>query len=161
MGRATVLAALYIAIQAALITTGDERIRGAFGFRMFPESSTLRAHLARRVGPQRKLVPVEHGEWQGRDSGGGGIRTIRWRDWVPQRELSRFDGPVTVSYTLESHVAEFHAALDYVASRIPKDGETYALVLVVDGNLNGHERRHFEFESEVPAEEDERDGRSR
>jgi hypothetical protein len=146
--------AAYLAVQVALILTAGRRPEAAFGFRMFPESSTLQVHLARRVeastGQGTALVGVEDGTWTAKDA--AGVKHIfRWGDRVKEQELNAFDFMHHASYGLRTQLTRFAAALDYVASHVSEDAETRALVLEITYQKNGREPAHTVFESALPA----------
>jgi hypothetical protein len=54
-------AAAWIAGQAALVLTAARRPDHAFGFRMFPEASTIEIHLSRET--ERGSLDAPRGEW--------------------------------------------------------------------------------------------------
>src|SRR4051812_16331863 len=98
-------AAAYLAVQAALVLTAGQRADAAFGFRMFPESSTMELHLARRVeaptGHGTTLVPVEDGTWTAKDATGT-MHVVRWKDRVKEPLLSTFDVVQSAAYGLRA-----------------------------------------------------------
>jgi len=141
-------AACWIAGQATLIFTAGARADHAFGFRMFPEASTLEIHLSREVGGQ--VVPAPRGEWSARDAQGQ-LRHFAWHDRVRDPILSSIDTRVFASYGADAQLARLQRALDDVADHVPEDGETVRLradVMVrwngrgaVARTLESHERR--------------------
>jgi len=130
-----VFAALYVAAQATLIGTAGHRPDGAFGFRMFPESSTLNAQLFRSTDTQAK-IPVVQGEWTALDSMGTPKR-IRWSDRVKRPELRIFGETISAAYGADAQVARFRAALADVAAHTPEDSETRTLSLELTLRKNG------------------------
>jgi hypothetical protein len=136
-----VFAAGWLAVQAALVVTAGSRSEAAFGFRMFPEASTINVHLLRRVaspsGAGTTLVDVSNGTWVA-VAPDGQRRTTRWRDRVKVGALATFDRDLFASYGVAAQLARIQAALDDVAMHSPDDAETKALVARVTVNKNGH-----------------------
>jgi hypothetical protein len=132
----------WVAVQAALVLTASRRADAAFGFRMFAESSTLTAHLAREVeaptGHGTVVVPVKNGEWVARGPDGRS-HGIRWRDRVIEPNLAIFDVRMHAAYSAAAQVDRWHAALDDVATHLAEDAETKALHLDLTVSRNGHE----------------------
>lgn len=133
----------FIAAQVALVVTAGRRPDGAFGFRMFNESSTIQVSLTREViapgGPAGLTrVPVTAGEWHAHDVHGV-AHTIAWRDRVRRPELSVFDVEISAAYGANAQVARWTAALDDVASHLDHDAETRRLVLDITVRRNGGE----------------------
>jgi len=81
-GAKVAFAAVWLTGQVALIATAGSRPDGAFGFRMFPESSTLSYRLFRDVdapsGHGTITVEVPDGEWTAKDPSGT-PRRVTWR----------------------------------------------------------------------------------
>lgn len=130
------VAALWIGLQVALICTADRRIDGAFGFRMFSESSSIKVSLYREVGASGR-VRVEGGVWSAHSSDGS-IRRFSWYDRVPS-PYWLFDQEMHASYGAATQLARLQGAVDDVAAHIPEDSETRRLVLEVVVRRNGHE----------------------
>ena len=130
-------AVLWLGTQGGLVLTAGRRPDGAFGFRMFSESSTIDVHLA-RVVKGRGEVPVDDGTWVASDTSGQ-RRTFRWRDRVPQPALSTFDTPIHASYGSEAQLARLRMALDDVALHTAADADTLELVLEIAVRRNGRE----------------------
>jgi hypothetical protein len=130
-----VFAALWIAVQLALVLTADRREGGAFGFRMFSESSTLKLSLYREV--QGTRIHVEGGAWNAR-SNDGSLHRVSWYDRVPSPYWV-FDQEMHASYGAKAQLARLSRALDDVATHIPSDDETSRLVLDVWIRKNGRE----------------------
>lgn len=124
----------WLAIQIALVVTSANRSAHMGGFRMFPETSTLRYSLFREV--DGRLVPVPDGEWNAKD-GDGVLRHFSWKDRVRRRELCAFDAELVASYGVETQSRRLAAALDDVFLASSGDTETTKLVLVVDARKNG------------------------
>jgi hypothetical protein len=127
-------AACWIAGQSALVLTAGGRPDGSFGFRMFPEASTLEIHLQRRVGD--RLVPAPGGEWSARDASGQ-LRHFSWRDRVRDPVLSGLDERRFASYGADAQLDRLTRALDDVSDHIPEDAETARIEAVVRVWRNG------------------------
>ncbi len=134
-----VFAAGWITVQAALVVTAGSRPEAAFGFRMFPEASTIDVHLLRRVASPtgEQTIDVTNGTWVAR-SPDGSRRTTRWRDRVKVGGLAAFDREIFASYGVDAQLARIQAALDDVALHSPDDAETKQLVARVTVKKNGH-----------------------
>jgi hypothetical protein len=133
-------AAAWIATQLVLILTADRRPDGAFGFRMFPDSSSIKVVLYREVeGEQgeRRHVHVEDGVWSAPDAGGM-VRRFSWYERV-RSPYWAFDREMHASYGAATQLARLQSALDDVAAHIPDDAETRRLVLEVTVRRNGRE----------------------
>ena len=114
-------AVLWIATQAALIGTASRRSDHIFGFRMFPEASTLEIVVSRITaqGP----APAPLGEWAARDKEGQ-LRHFSWRDRVHDPILRSLDTRVFASYGVDTQMTRLQVALDDVADHIDGDDET-------------------------------------
>lgn len=135
-----VVAVAWIGLQAALILTAQRRPDGAFGFRMFSESSTIEVVLSREIvgaDGARTRVHVNDGTWAARD-GAGVLKRFSWYDRV-WPNLGVFDREIHASYGAGAQLARFQGALEDVATHIPEDAETRRLVLDVTVRRNGHE----------------------
>jgi hypothetical protein len=131
-----IFAACWIAGQAALVLTAGARPDAVFGFRMFPEASTLEIHLAREV--DGRFVATPGGEWSAHDDEGQ-LRHFSWRDRVRDPILSALDARVFASYGVDAQLARLQRALDDVADQVPEDRETTRLRADVVVHRNGHE----------------------
>ena len=139
-------AAAWIGLQIALILTAGRRADGAFGFRMFGESSTIRLSLYREVGgvgvgqagDARGRLHVDGGAWTARDAGGM-PRRFSWYDRVKRPEMGVFEREISASYGAAAQLARLQLALDDVAAHIPDDAETTRLLLDVTVRRNGGE----------------------
>jgi hypothetical protein len=129
-----VFAACWLAGQAALVLTAGARDDHVFGFRMFPEASTLEIRLSRDVGGQNVDAPL--GEWSARDAQGQ-LRHFSWHDRVRDPILASLDARVFASYGIGTQLARLQRALDDVADHIPEDGETTRLRADVVVRKNG------------------------
>jgi hypothetical protein len=130
-------AACWITGLCALILTAGLRSDAIFGFRMFPEASTLRIQLSREL-EGGAVVPAPRGEWAARDSAGQ-LRHFSWRDRVRDPVLAAIDADVFASYGVVAQLARLQHALDDVADHIPEDDETVRLQADVAVSLNGRE----------------------
>jgi hypothetical protein len=143
-------AALWVAGQAALVLTASGRPDAIFGFRMFAESSTIRAHLTREVeapsGHGTVDVEVARGEWTAKDASGT-RHAFRWHDRVLESGLSVFDRTFQASYSAAAQVARWHGALDDVAAHLDGDAETRRLRLDLVVQRNGREPVTYHFAS--------------
>jgi len=139
-----VFAACWIAGQAALVLTAGARADHIFGFRMFPEASTLEIRLSREV--DGRVVPAPGGEWSARDAGGQ-LRHFSWHDRVHDPILSAVDARVFASYGVDAQLARLQRALDDVADHVPEDGETVRLRADVMVRKNGRGAEAHTLES--------------
>jgi len=139
-GSRVVFALAFVGAQIALVATADRRPEGAFGFRMFSESSELEVHLVRELdGPDGagvREVAVADGEWTARDALGV-VHRVRWGDRVRRPELSRFDAPMHASYGARAQIARWQAAVEDVATHTPDDAETRRLIVELTVRRNG------------------------
>jgi hypothetical protein len=108
--RAVVLAV--VVLQLGLVARGYWVDHKEFAFQMFPESSTWRADVV-RVTDDGRRVPVEL-PWSG----------YRWDELVRDRGLSYPSVRHHADAGLDNQLAFLDAALDWVASNTPRDGET-------------------------------------
>ncbi|MBX3223145.1 MAG: hypothetical protein KF795_21715 [Labilithrix sp.] len=137
------VALVWIAAQATLVVTAGRRSDGAFGFRMFSESSTMRLVLHREIddgiGGARVRVHVDDGVWSARAEDGTNHR-LTWYDRVPAPYWV-FDREMHASYGAAAQLERLQAALDDVASHLPTsdDLETRRFVLDVTVRRNGRE----------------------
>ena len=135
-----VVAFVWVAVQVTLILTAGRRPDGAFGFRMFNESSTIKLSLYREVegpGGGRARVHVDAGVWTARAADGTNHR-LSWYDRVPT-PFFPFDREFHASYGARAQLARLQAALDDLATHLPLDAETRRLVLDVTVRRNGRE----------------------
>jgi hypothetical protein len=124
----------WVGLQATLVLTAGARPDHIFGFRMFPEASTIEIHLGRDTpaGP----VAAPHGEWSAHDAGGQ-LRHFAWRDRVRDPVLGALDLQVFASYGVDAQLARLGHALDDVADHIPEDADTRRLHADVVVRKNG------------------------
>jgi hypothetical protein len=137
-------AGLWIAGQVALILSAARRPDHSFGFRMFPEASTMEIHLLREL--RRGAVATPRGEWDVVDPQGRS-RHFSWRDRVRDPVLARLDRRVFASYGVDTQLARLQRALDDVADHVPEDLETLRLRADVLVWRNGREPSAVTLES--------------
>ncbi len=146
------VALTYAALQIALVLTASLRADGAFGFRMFNESSSVEAHLFREVdspsgqGTVREAAP--DGKWRAHDASGAWHR-FSWYDRVKSGAIAGLDAKVHASYGAAAQVDRLHAALDDLAAHVPDDTETRAFVLEIAVMKNGRRPVPVTFRAEV------------
>jgi hypothetical protein len=139
-------AALWIGAQLALVLTAGARADHIFGFRMFPEASTLEIRLWRETAGG--AVRAMRGEWSARDAAGQ-LRHFSWRDRVRDPVLASVDDRVFASYGVDTQLARLGHALDDVADHVPEDTETRRLRAEVIVRRNGGEPTTVTLESHV------------
>ena len=137
----------YLGLQTVLLFRAQRSPDFVFGFQMFNASSDLKISLFRKLRQhgRLRLVPVQDGTWQVRDRTGQ-QRTYRWQDRVHDSVLSNLDRYVHASYGLEGQIFRLRFALHDVATHLPGDRETQALIAVVDTLKNGRERGQLRLE---------------
>jgi hypothetical protein len=141
-----VFAAFWIGGQAALVLTAGGRPDHIFGFRMFPEASTIEIHLWRDTGGG--AARAARGEWSARDATGQ-LRHFSWRDRVRDPILSSIDSRVFASYGVDAQLARLQRALDDVAEHVPEDAETRRLRAEVTVRRNGGEPTTVSLQSQA------------
>jgi hypothetical protein len=145
-----VFAVAWFALQVTLVLTASQRSDAVFGFRMFAESSTIRAHLTRDVeapnGHGTVEVTVKDGEWTAKDKDGT-PHLVRWRDRVIESNLSTFDRVMHASYSAAAQVERWEGALNDVAGHLDGDAQTRRLHLELVVRKNGHEPVTYHFAS--------------
>lgn len=140
-----VFGASWIASQVALVLSAGERPDRIFGFRMFPEASTLEVHLIRETSAGDVTAP--RGEWSALDAVGQ-LRHFSWHDRVRDPVLGAVDATVFASYGVATQLARLQRALDDVAAHIDQDGETRRLRAHVVFSRNGHDAQTVELTSQ-------------
>jgi hypothetical protein len=133
-GARVAFAACWIAGQIALVATAGRRPDHAFGFRMFPEASTLEIRLSRETAAGN--VAIVGGQWMAKDASGQ-LRRFSWHDRVRDPVLANLDAPVFASYGVDAQTARLQRALDDVAAHLPGDDETVRLRADVVVRKNG------------------------
>lgn len=139
-----VFGAAWVAGQVALVFTAAARPDHIFGFRMFPEASTIEIHLWRETAGG--VIRAARGEWSARDTAGQ-LRHFSWRDRVRDPILSSIDARVFASYGVDAQLARLGRALDDVADHVPEDAETRRLVAEIVVRRNGGEPRTVALQS--------------
>jgi hypothetical protein len=134
----TAFAGAWILGQAALILSAGARPDHVFGFRMFPESSTIEIHLSRELRGGGPAAAAPRGEWSASDAGGQ-LRHFSWRDRVRDSLLGALDTRVFASYGADTQLARLQRALDDVADHTPEDADTLRLRADVIVQRNGGE----------------------
>jgi hypothetical protein len=129
-----VFAACWIAGQSSLVVSASHRSDHIFGFRMFPEASTLEIHLSRVTATA--TVPAPRGEWSAA-AASGQLRHFSWRDRVQDPILELLDTRVFASYGVDAQLARLQRALDDVAGHLDGDDETIRLRADVVVRKNG------------------------
>lgn len=137
-------ALLWIGLQVGLILTAGRRADGAFGFRMFPESSSMKVVLYRELANGQR-VHAEQGVWTAHSSNGVNHR-LTWYDRVPIPYWV-FDQEMAASYGAAAQLVRLQAALDDVATHMPDDAETKRFFLDVTMRRNGREAVTHHLES--------------
>jgi hypothetical protein len=127
-------AVCWIAGQVALVATAGARPDHIFGFRMFPEASTLEIRLSRETAAG--TVPAPGGAWTVRDPDGQ-VRRFSWHDRVRDPVLETLDTAVFASYGIDAQIARLQRALDDVAAHLHGDAETARLRADVVLRKNG------------------------
>lgn len=138
--RRIAFAVAWIGLQGGLILTANRRPDGAFGFRMFAESTTIKVSLYREiVGADgvRSRVHVDDGKWSARDASGH-VKRFSWHDRVTPN-LSVFDVEWAAAYGEAAQLARWQGALDDVAAQTTEDADTKRLVLDIVVKKNGRE----------------------
>jgi hypothetical protein len=130
----------YLLLQLTLLVRAQRSPDFVFGFQMFNASSDMKISLFREVRRKghTRLVPVLDGTWQVEDRDGK-QHEYHWQDRVHDGVLSSLDRYVHASYGLEAQLYRLQFALRDVASHLPGDDETEALLAVVDTLKNGRE----------------------
>jgi hypothetical protein len=141
-----VFAALWLGGQLGLVATAGGRPDHIFGFRMFPEASTIEIRLWRETAGGLTRAPA--GEWSARDAAGQ-VRHFSWRDRVRDPILAVIDARVFASYGVDAQLARLERALDDVADHLPGDADTRRLVADVLVRRNGREPADVRLESHV------------
>lgn len=150
-GARSAFAVCWLVGQVALVLTAGRRPDGAFGFRMFPEASSIQIRLERAIeSPNERGVVTSlaapHGEWSARDLHGQ-LRHFSWHDRVRDPTLASVDTRVFAPYGADAQLARLQRALDDVAEHLPEDAETIRLRADVLVWRNGREPFEVTLES--------------
>jgi hypothetical protein len=140
----TAFCVLFFGSEALLIATAGMRSDRSYGFRMFPETSSIVVHVSRRLDGDR-VIPIEAGRWQAHDCSGG-VHSFVWGKMVRFPAPARLDVPVGAPYGVDSEVHRTRDALRWVADHTPDDCETRALVAHVVPTKNGRALDPIDFE---------------
>lgn len=142
-GRA-VFCALFLGSEVVLAATAGLRSDRSYGFRMFPESSTITLHVSRRL-PDGTVVPIAGGAWtpHGCESG---THAYVWGRMVRFPAPGKLDAPVGAPYGVDNEVQRARDALVWVAAHTPQDCETRAFVAHVEAVRNGRPVAPVDFE---------------
>jgi hypothetical protein len=143
----TVACAVFFGGEAVLIATAGMRTDRSYGFRMFPESSSIVVHLSRRLGDGRLVSVDKTGRWETHDC--AGARTVvQWNKVVRFPAPASLETTVGAPYGVENEVQRTTDAMRWVLDHAPEDCETRALVAIVDARKNG--RAPYSIDLEVP-----------
>jgi hypothetical protein len=137
--------AVFFGSEALLVATAGARSDRSYGFRMFPEASSITVHVSRRLA-DGTLVPIEKGRWHALDCSGAGHDFI-WGKMVRSPAPWRLDASVPAPYGVESEVHRTRDALRWVLDNTPQDCETRALVAKVDARRNGRAPEEIDLEA--------------
>jgi hypothetical protein len=142
-GRTLVLA-VFFGGEALLIATAPLRTDRSYGFRMFPEASSITLHVQRRLG-SGELVDLTDGRWTAKDCQGSEHPFV-WSKMVLSPAPARFDRSVSAPYGTENEVQRAADALRWVSDHTPTDCETRAFVVRVEQRKNGRPLSDVSFE---------------
>lgn len=137
--------ALFFGLEAVLVATAGMRSDRSYGFRMFPESSSIIVHVSRRLA-DGALVPIENSRWEAHDCAGVAHDFV-WKSMVRAPAPWRLDGPVGAPYGVESEIHRTGEALRWVIEHTPDDCETRALVARVEARRNGRPVKDVDLEA--------------
>lgn len=126
-----VFAVVWLGVQIGLVATAGRRADGAFGFRMFPEASTIKVVLFRELADGRR-VHVENGMWTD-------ATHRRHFDWFERVRSFRLEVETNASYGSAAQLDRLQHALDDVASHLDGDVETRRLGAEVMVRKNGRD----------------------
>lgn len=150
LGARAAFAALWLLGQGALVLTAGRRADASFGFRMFPESTTISIALSREVaaptGEGTLVIPVVDGSWVARDRGGLPHR-FAWSDRIADPIVGTLGVTIQAPYGGDAQIERLQAALDDVATHAPEDADTHALVADVVLRKNGREPQNLRLVS--------------
>jgi len=140
------LCAVFFGSEAVLIATAGMRSDRSYGFRMFPESSSIKMHVSRKLDGA-SLTPIENGRWVAKDCDGQPHAFV-WGKMVKPPAPSMLDANVGAPYGVDSEVHRARDALRWVADHTPGDCETRGFVAKVEARRNG--RSPYEIDLELP-----------
>jgi hypothetical protein len=138
VGLRAAFAVGFFGLELAVIAWGQRAPDHVFGFQMFNESSRITIHLKREVRRQEAvtLVPVPRGTWRAPNRDGAMVK-YNWQSRVRYFPLTALEQDVHASYGLRAQLFRLQAALEDMASHIPEDTTTLALVADVETLHNG------------------------
>ncbi len=140
----TLACALFFGGELLLVATAGMRSDRSYGFRMFPEASSITVHVSRRLA-DGTLVPIEKGRWQARDCSGEPHAFV-WGKMVRFPAPARLDAPVGAPYGVESELHRTQDALRWVVDHAG-GCETRGLVARVDSRRNGRPADEIDLEA--------------
>jgi hypothetical protein len=130
-----VVCALFFGCETALVATAGLRSDRSYGFRMFPESSSVTVHLS-RLRADGTVTPIEEGQWQTHDCQGQ-PHVVRWETMVRAPAPWRLNASVPAPYGVDSEIHRTRDAMQWVLDHTPEDCETQGLVAKIDVRRNG------------------------
>jgi hypothetical protein len=139
-----VFCALFFGSEAVLIATATMRSDQSYGFRMFPESSSITVHVDRKLDGD-EVEPIVDGRWEAEDCDGK-AHTWIWNKMVRSPATWRFDKGVGAPYGVENQVQRTRDALVWVADHTPSDCETRGFSATIEARRNGHAPERFTLE---------------
>ena len=142
-GRA-IFCALFFGSEVLLVATAGLRTDRSYGFRMFPEASTITVHVSRRLA-DGSVVPITGGTWTPQSCGRPPPKFV-WGKMVRFPAPGRLDAPVGAPYGVENEVQRARDGLAWVAAHTPEDCETRAFVAHVEAVRNGRPAEPIDFE---------------
>jgi hypothetical protein len=128
--------AVFFGSEAILVATAGMRSDRSYGFRMFPESSSVVVHVSRRLADGR-IVPIEGNRWQARDCSGAQHAFV-WGKLVRFPAPAKLDEKLGAAYGVESEIQRTRDAVRWVAAHTPDDCDTQTFVVRVEPTKNGH-----------------------
>ena len=126
---------IFFGAEALLIATAGMRSDRSYGFRMFPEASSLTVHLSRKL-EDGTLERVEDGRWRTHDCSGTQY-FVFWGKMVHAPAPSKLDVSVPAPYGVESEIHRTRDAMQWVLDHTKEDCETRALVAKIKVRRNG------------------------
>jgi hypothetical protein len=136
---------VFFGSEAVLIATAGLRTDRSYGFRMFPESSSIVVHLSRRLDDGRVLPVDKKGHWEAHCE--GATRPFDWWRMVRFPGPARLESLVGAPYGVENEVQRTRDAMQWVLDHTPDDCETRAFLATIDARKNG--RAPYQLELEV------------
>jgi hypothetical protein len=140
----TAICAVFFGSEALLIATAGLRSDRAYGFRMYPESSTIVLQVSRRL-QSGETVPILDNRWQATDCDGK-LHAFNWRKFARYPAPSRLDEKFSVGYGVDNGVERSRDLVRWVADHTPLDCETQAFVVHLEATRNGRSVEPVDFE---------------